>query len=430
MRAKVFLLVFLMAGLNAAVNAQAGAPVSNYVVIGVFSIPENAQRFVKEASARFQGNLQTNTKRNLYYVYVLSTPDTKLAFDRARELRENSPYTDTWVFSGAFDGASAESTENAVTAASGKSPVVKEPVVKEIEKPAAAIVQQKAETAVPVAAPASSPTGGQAEQQTTETTPVSEVQPEPVPASATPAVPEGSQVIVEADGSKRFYFNLYSKGTQKTVDGEINIFDTDTDKRRASYTGNQMVKLQPINKSGKISAVCEIFGYRRFVYLIDFNDPISTEGVTVENGVVQVPFELQRLTKGDIQVMFQVFFFKDAAIMRPESRYEINALKEMLQENPNMKVRIHGHTNGNASGKIIEAADKNFYSLANSTESYGSAKKLSEERAEIIKAFLISEGIAADRMVVKAWGGKKPIFDKMHSQAQANVRVEIEVLSD
>lgn len=237
-------------------------------------------------------------------------------------------------------------------------------------------------------------------------------------------------MIVEPDGSKRFYFNLYSKGTQKTVDGEINIFDTDTDKRRASYTGNQIVKLQPINKSGKISAVCEIFGYRRFVYLLDFNDPISTEGVTVENGVVQVPFELQRLTKGDIQVMFQVFFFKDAAIMRPESRYEINALKEMLQENPNMKVRIHGHTNGNASGKIIEAADKNFYSLANSTESYGSAKKLSEERAEIIKAFLISEGIAEDRMVVKAWGGKKPIFDKMHSQAQANVRVEIEVLSD
>ena len=31
--------------------------------------------------------------------------------------------------------------------------------------------------------------------------------------------------------------------------------------------------------------------------------------------------------------MYNVFFFKDAAVMRPESRYEITSLLEMLKEN-------------------------------------------------------------------------------------------------
>jgi len=33
-------------------------------------------------------------------------------------------------------------------------------------------------------------------------------------------------------------------------------------------------------------------------------------------------------------------------------------------------------------------------------------------------------------MEVKAWGGKKPIHDKMSQRAQENVRVEIEILED
>jgi hypothetical protein len=33
-------------------------------------------------------------------------------------------------------------------------------------------------------------------------------------------------------------------------------------------------------------------------------------------------------------------------------------------------------------------------------------------------------------MEIKAWGGKRPIVDKMHTLAQANVRVEIEILED
>jgi outer membrane protein OmpA-like peptidoglycan-associated protein len=43
---------------------------------------------------------------------------------------------------------------------------------------------------------------------------------------------------------------------------------------------------------------------------------------------------------------------------------------------------------------------------------------------------LIENGIAADRIEIKAWGGKKPLFDKHSVNAKRNVRVEVEILSE
>jgi outer membrane protein OmpA-like peptidoglycan-associated protein len=118
--------------------------------------------------------------------------------------------------------------------------------------------------------------------------------------------------------------------------------------------------------------------------------------------------------------------------MRPESRYEVNSLLDMLNENPNYKIRIHGHTNGNAAGKIIamNKDTQNYFSLTDTKEGFGSAKELSEQRATIIRDYMVSNGIDAKRMEIKAWGGKKPIHDKNSARAQENVRVEIEILQD
>jgi outer membrane protein OmpA-like peptidoglycan-associated protein len=124
-----------------------------------------------------------------------------------------------------------------------------------------------------------------------------------------------------------------------------------------------------------------------------------------------------------------VFFYNDAAVMLPESKFELNSLLQMMQENPAYKIRLHGHTNGNYHGKIIVMGEtKNFFSLTGSKNTQGSAKDLSQARAEIIKDYLVSNGIEAGRIEVKAWGGKRPIYDKHSANAKRNVRVEVEIL--
>ena len=145
----------------------------------------------------------------------------------------------------------------------------------------------------------------------------------------------------------------------------------------------------------------------------------------------KVDNQVAAMKKGEVDRLDYIFFFRDAAVLRPESRYEVDRLARLLKENPKQKIRIHGHTNGNDPGKIIKRANANsdFFSLDNTVEDYGSAKELSEERATLIRDYLVKNGIDKKRMDVKAWGGKKPLFAVDDVKAEANVRVEIEILA-
>jgi outer membrane protein OmpA-like peptidoglycan-associated protein len=104
----------------------------------------------------------------------------------------------------------------------------------------------------------------------------------------------------------------------------------------------------------------------------------------------------------------------------------------MLKEKPTSRIKIHGHANGNDFGQIITLGNsKDYFALSSQNdEGKGSATKLSEERARVIQSYLVSQGIDINRMELKAWGGKMPIYDKDHAMAHANVRVEIEILEE
>jgi outer membrane protein OmpA-like peptidoglycan-associated protein len=134
--------------------------------------------------------------------------------------------------------------------------------------------------------------------------------------------------------------------------------------------------------------------------------------------------------KGEMEKLDNIFFYKDASVLRPESRFAVDKLVMLMKQNPTQHIKIHGHTNGNEPGKIIRHAKSDFFSLENTIEDYGSAKELSEERANVIRDYLVAKGIDKKRMSVKAWGGKKPLYKVDDDRALANVRVEIEVMKE
>lgn len=371
---------------------------SNYVVIGAFAIPRNAVEFVSEARSRnLQAQYAINPVRNLFYVYVLQSESKGNAIDQAKKLRTSTPYFDTWVYSGLLGDTPATSGDDI-------NPITGENFT---------IVKANDSNVV---------TPPKQEQQENVT---------PVEIQDVPTTTIASTDIDEVGQGKNFLFQISVANTSKTLNGDIDVFDLDRSKKAASYRGNENVRIRPVNKSGNISFSCEVFGYRKVQIPVNYNDPGASEGVEMKDNVAVVPFKLTRLKKGDFAVMYNVYFYKDAAIMRPESRYEVTSLLEMLQENPKYKIRIHGHTNGNAHGKIISTDGKDgFFSLNDTKEGFGSAKKLSEERSKVIQNFLTSQGIDPKRTHIKAWGGKRPVFDKHSQQAQANVRVEIEILED
>ena len=240
----------------------------------------------------------------------------------------------------------------------------------------------------------------------------------------------------EIEGLK-FYFNTYRENNFKEIPGKIEIINPDKPQRIAFKNAHKLVGIpEGFNRSGNVELICEIFGYKKVQHdfnLNDLNNEKTAPFLSEQDDVLVVDFELKRYTKGDLVTMYNVYFFKDAAIIRPESKYELQQLLELLKENEDYKIKILGHTNGNNSGPIIEIAEGSNQYFSNSSgkrEGWGSAKKLSTKRAELIRDYLTFEGINPERIEAKGYGGKRSIYEKFDKLAYKNVRVEIEILED
>lgn len=379
---------------------------SLYVVIGAFAIQRNAIEFTDNATKQnIPAQYALNPKRKLFYVYAMHTENRKAAINEAVKLQQSSTYHDTWVYIGLL----------------GDNPQVVKFNEAEREEAIQDLTEPKTETG--------------SSDVIVEVAPVIAAVEEKQEITLQPTEPKVKQTVVEKPGTKPFLFRITALVDKDTLAGDVDIFDADVankTRKSATYRGNDVVYVKPINKSGNMLLECEVFGYRKLQLPISYETPEATDGVVMDDITIVVPFEMVRLQKGDKAIMFNVYFYKDAAIMRPESRYEVNSLLEMLTENPKYKIRIHGHTNGNSSGKIVSMGDsKEFFALTrDNKEGRGSANKLSEERALLIQKYLIDNGVEASRTEVKAWGGKQPIYDVDHAAAQANVRVEIEILEN
>ena len=247
--------------------------------------------------------------------------------------------------------------------------------------------------------------------------------------------PEIVQYPVMTLGNTEVFLSLFNARNNRIVEGDVEVIDTERAKLITKVKGNEYLNLpDPKSKSGQLTLICDVFGYRKIQQEINYPLPLADtvkDFVDLMGTTLVVNFNLVRYHKGDLATLFNVYFYNDASVMLPESKYELNSLLQLLQENPNYRIRLHGHTNGNYRGKIITmGAEKNFFSLTGSVQRTGTAKELSYDRAEIVKAYLESQGIQSDRMELKGWGGRRPIYDKNSANAKRNVRVVVEILED
>jgi outer membrane protein OmpA-like peptidoglycan-associated protein len=230
-------------------------------------------------------------------------------------------------------------------------------------------------------------------------------------------------------------FYLYNPTNSQPIDGEVEIIDTDRTTLLKKEKANQLVSIPyPKTKSGKVTLIGSSFGFRKVQH--DFSAQLLKDSlpeyVEWDKDHYVIRFDLARLHKGDIETLYNVYFFNDAAVMLPDSKYELDKLLDMMKSNPGYRIKLHGHTNGHGQGKIISMGPgKNFFELTPDViTGSGSAKELSHQRAIAIKEWLVSNQIAPSRIETKAWGGSRMLHDRNSDKAHRNVRVEVEVLEE
>jgi OmpA-OmpF porin, OOP family len=104
-----------------------------------------------------------------------------------------------------------------------------------------------------------------------------------------------------------------------------------------------------------------------------------------------------------------VHFDFDKATLRSDSYTQLTELLEYLQHHPGLKIEIAGHTD-NVGGDAHNL-------------------KLSQERANTIKAYLVKKGINAALLTAKGYGATLPVADNSTEKGrQLNRRTEVKFL--
>jgi OOP family OmpA-OmpF porin len=107
-------------------------------------------------------------------------------------------------------------------------------------------------------------------------------------------------------------------------------------------------------------------------------------------------------------VLNDVLFDIDKSVIRPEAYPVLDQVVEVFEKNPDIRVEVQGHTDSTASAKYNQG--------------------LSERRAAAIKAYLVSHGVASQRLKTRGFGLTKPVADNSTVEGrQLNRRVELRV---
>ena len=127
-----------------------------------------------------------------------------------------------------------------------------------------------------------------------------------------------------------------------------------------------------------------------------------------ENG--GCPYKLIEITDKMIVLKEKVFFAFGKAIIKPESYPLLNEVAQALKDHPTFVIRIEGHTDNVGSAK------------AN--------KRLSQQRADSVRKYLISKGIEPSRLTAVGYGPDRPIDDNSTEAGRAiNRRVEFHIVN-
>jgi outer membrane protein OmpA-like peptidoglycan-associated protein len=230
---------------------------------------------------------------------------------------------------------------------------------------------------------------------------------------------------------KAFKFTI-TKDDGVIVPTQVHQVDFERGKELRSFNSNTYVDvLRPV-KDQPMALVCGVFGYKMVERFLDYNDPSTAEGAYIdEHGAWVIPYELERLEKGDVSVMYNVSFYKDAVVMLPSSKNEMDELVNLMKMNPNYTIRVHAHCNGKNSRKIIALGpDNNYFDVTGSLEIKGSAKQLTNLRGEAVRSYLKTNGIDEKRVKIYGWGGAEMLTGENTPHAKINDRIEIEILKD
>lgn len=126
---------------------------------------------------------------------------------------------------------------------------------------------------------------------------------------------------------------------------------------------------------------------------------------------LEMSFKLQPIEVGATVNLKSVLFQQSTPILLADSYDELDMVADFMLTNPKIEIELGGHT------------DNRGYHQLN--------MKLSRERVDEVKKYLVSKGIESKRITGRGYGGTRPIADNDADETRAlNRRVEFTIVKD
>ena len=167
----------------------------------------------------------------------------------------------------------------------------------------------------------------------------------------------------------------------------------------ASTGGYKMI----LQKGQVYTYIASARGYQSVSGVLDLSKIVSSQQLTRD-------IALTPLAVGDKVTLKNVYFEMSKSDLLSASYAELDKLVSMMQDNPNMTIRLEGHTD------IIGDHDKNL--------------QLSRDRVIACQRYLVQKGIDVDRIQTVGYGDTRPILTKgTDEERKVNRRVEFVILT-
>lgn len=167
----------------------------------------------------------------------------------------------------------------------------------------------------------------------------------------------------------------------------------------------------PLFDGERYSITVEATGYASAKYMIDPAE--ASEGKIVKD--IELHHTTGNVSKkhsaGTVMRLDNLIFEVAKSKIDPSSYQELDLLVAMMNEHKSMVIQLEGHTD------FVGDPAKNL--------------KLSQQRVDEVKEYLIKKGIKKERVKTKAFGGTMPLSHENTPEARRlNRRVEVRILQN
>lgn len=166
--------------------------------------------------------------------------------------------------------------------------------------------------------------------------------------------------------------------------------------------------------NARYEIMVEAPGFAPAKYMIDPAE--ANERIVIRDVELGLPTSASKAaetahTVGKVMNLDNLIFQLGKAKIEPESFEELDQVVKMLQSYPKMIIQLEGHTDTKGDAK------QNM--------------KLSEERVDAVKDYLVSKGVGKAKVKTKAFGGTQPISRADTEEAhRMNRRVQVRILAN